>query len=269
MINILKKCLNQIISDFYKCDFIRFIIVYLRFLFLFYFFKKKSFLYGENDCVDNLITFKEKKKNNNKFERIKTIETTLEHNISYTKNIFNIKQKYYQFLGKKTKSLLNPIDSLDFINKDTAKVLSIGPRNEGELYMIKSFGYKWGNIFGIDLQTYSKKIQLNDMHMIDFSSNFFDIIISGWTLAYSKNKKKALSEIRRVAKNDAIVSIGYTYLPENLKYEVEESDERLTSNDQLIKFFNIRNSNIFFNFDSILINKNETRHSLLTFRLSK
>ena len=27
------------------------------------------------------------------------------------------------------------------------------------------------------------------MHEINFNENFFDIVISGWTLAYSKNKK--------------------------------------------------------------------------------
>lgn len=269
MINTLKKLSNQIISDFYKSDLIRFIIVYVRFLFFFYLLNKKRILLPKDKNEDNTITFKEKKKDNNTNERIKFNETTLEHNLNYSKNIFDIKRKYYQFLGKKTQSLLHPIESLDFINKSNAKILSIGPRNEGELYMIRSFGYKWNNIFGIDLQSYSKKIQLNDMHEISFNENFFDIVISGWTLAYSKNKKKALSEIRRVAKNNSIISIGYTYLPENLKYEMEESDERLVSNDQIVKFFDLKANNIFFNFDSISINKNETRHSLLTFRLLK
>jgi hypothetical protein len=269
MFNTLKKVLNQIISDFYKIDIFRFSIVYIRFLFLFYILNKKKVLFNEKDDAENIITFKEKKKDNFSKEREKIQETTLEHNLIYTKNIFNLKRKYNQFLGKKTKSLISQMESLDFINKENAKILSIGPRNEGELYLIRSFGYKWSNIFAIDLQTYTNKIELNDMHNINYEDNFFDIIISGWTLAYSKNKKKALNEIKRVAKKNAIISIGYTYLPENLKYEVKETDERLTSNSKILSFFEVKNENIFFNFDSILFNIDQTRHSILTFRLSK
>ena len=163
MFNTLKKVLNQIISDFYKIDIFRFSIVYIRFLFLFYILNKKKVLFNEKDDEENIITFKEKKKDNFSKEREKIQETTLEHNLIYTKNIFNLKRKYNQFLGKKTKSLISQMESLDFINKENAKILSIGPRNEGELYLIRSFGYKWSNIFAkwYNFKISNKKIQYN------------------------------------------------------------------------------------------------------------
>ena len=269
MINTLKKVSNQFFSDIYKIDIIRFLIVYLRFLFLFYFLRKKRILFSENQDVENIITFSEKKRSTDTLDRIKYKETTLEHNLNYTKNALNLKKKYYQFLGNKTKSLLSPLESLDFINKDNAKILSIGPRNEGEIYQIRSFGYKWKNISAIDLQTYSKKIVLGDMHNINFNDSSFDVIISGWTLAYSNNKKLAYDEIIRVSKNNAVICIGFTYLPEDLKYNVNFLDERLISTNQIIKYFNTEPKNIFYNFDSCSIDKKKTRHSIIIFRLNK
>jgi len=269
MVDTLKKLTNQLISDLYKIDILRFIIVYLRFIIFYIILRRKKLLYDEKSEIENIITFKEKKINDFSKERINSKETTIEHNLIYTKNLFSIKKKYKQFIGGKTKSLIAPIESLDFVDKENFKILSIGPRNEGEIYLIKSFGYKWKNIFAIDLQTYTGKIKLCDMHDICFDNDFFDIVLSGWTLAYSSNKNKALDEIKRVAKNNAIISIGYTYLPEEKKYEVLNTDKRLISNDQIIDHFKVIEDNIYYNFDSFKINKSETRHSLITFRINK
>ena len=93
MINTLKKVSNQFFSDIYKIDIIRFLIVYLRFLFLFYFLRKKRILFSENQDVENIITFSEKKRSTDTLDRIKYKETTLEHNLNYTKNALNLKKK--------------------------------------------------------------------------------------------------------------------------------------------------------------------------------
>ena len=49
------------------------------------------------------------------------------------------------------------------------------------------------------------------MHQLDYDDNSFDLIVSGWTLRYSNNVYKALSEILRVIKPGGLVSIGFTY----------------------------------------------------------
>ena len=266
---LLKNFISLLFTDLYKISLVRFIIVYSRFIFLFYILKKNKLLYSLNQDVKNLILFKEKKIDNNYNFRIKKNETTIEHNLNYSKNIFLLKKKYNQFIGNKGKSLVSPLESLDFIDKKNAKLLSIGPRNEGELFLIRSYGYNWKNIYAIDLHSYSSKIKLCDMHNINFENNYFDIVLSGWTLAYSSNKNKALEEIRRVAKNNAVICIGYTYLPEERKYITKENDYLLLSNQQLIDYFKIEDHDIYFNFNSFKINKKQTRHSILIFRIIK
>ena len=47
-----------------------------------------------------------------------------------------------------------------------------------------------------------------------------------------------------------------------------KSDERLISTKQIIDYFQVTKKH-FYNFDSFLINKDETRHSIIVFRLNK
>ena len=66
------------------------------------------------------------------------------------------------------------------------------------------------NITGVDLFSYSSLIKLGDMHHLEFNNDEFDIVLMGWCLAYSNDKQKALTEVKRVlAKNGALI-IGYT-----------------------------------------------------------
>ena len=262
------KIVKQTVSDLYKINLLRFLIVFFRFIFFFYILRRKKLLYDEKEDINNLVTFLEKRAENKK-QKTNTNETTIEHNLNYSYKIFNLREKYQQFIGGKTKALISPLESLDFIDKKNFKILSIGPRNEGELFLIRSFGYDWKNINAIDLHTYSKKINLGDMHEIKFDNNSFDLIISGWTLAYSTNKKKALDEIIRVSKKNAIISIGFTFVPEIETFKMKNNDYKLFSTKQLIEYYNIKKENILFNFDSYEINKNEKRHSIVIFRIEK
>ena len=66
-----------------------------------------------------------------------------------------------------------------------------------------------------------------------------------------------------------MICIGFTYLPENLRYDVNLLDERLISTKQIVDYFEIKSKDVFYNFDSFLINKDETRHSIIVFRLNK
>jgi len=90
------------------------------------------------------------------------------------------------------------------------KVLSIGPRAEGEIYNIFAHGFELSNITGVDLFSYSKLIELGDMHNLQYKDNTFDIVLMGWCLAYSNDKKKALSEAKRVMNKNGLLVIGYT-----------------------------------------------------------
>ena len=90
------------------------------------------------------------------------------------------------------------------------KVLSIGPRSEGEIFNLFANGFEFKNIVGIDLFSYSPLIKLSDMHNIKEDDDQFDLVLMGWCLAYSNNKKKALEEAKRVLKKNGMLIIGYT-----------------------------------------------------------
>lgn len=109
-------------------------------------------------------------------------------------------------------SILYPLMSISYVRRNAPdlKVLSIGPRNEGELLLLSKHGFKWDNILGLDLFSYSPNIKIMDMHKMTFEDNRFDIITSSRVLSYSNGLEvqKAINEMVRVAKNGAIMAIG-------------------------------------------------------------
>lgn len=104
-------------------------------------------------------------------------------------------------------AIKNKYSSSDLKN---LKVLSIGPRAEGEIFNIFAHGFELKNIIGLDLFSYSPFIKLGDMHNLNFNDEEFDIVLMGWCLAYSNDKKKALSEVKRVLSKNGLVIIGYS-----------------------------------------------------------
>ena len=113
--------------------------------------------------------------------------------------------------GGKSNWLLEVVKSKykieDFKN---LKVLSIGPRSEGEIFNLFANGFEFKNIVGIDLFSYSPLIKLSDMHDMKIDNNQFDLVLMGWCLAYSNNKRKAIEEAKRVMKNNGMLIIGYS-----------------------------------------------------------
>ena len=76
-----------------------------------------------------------------------------------------------------------------------------------ENFQIRSLGFQWQNIYGIDLLSYSKLITLGDIHNSKYEDDFFNIILCGWVLAYSSKPEKILDELLRIIKNKGIISI--------------------------------------------------------------
>ena len=82
-----------------------------------------------------------------------------------------------------------------------------------ELKVSIAHGFELNNITGLDLFSYSPYIKLGDMHNLKFNDEEFDIVLMGWCLAYSNNKEKALSEVRRVLVKNGSLIIGYSVNP--------------------------------------------------------
>lgn len=96
------------------------------------------------------------------------------------------------------------------------KVLSCGPRFESELYGYRSLGFRWRNIIAIDTFSYSNKIQLGNIHALDFIDNSFDYIVAGWVIAYSENPVAAVKELTRVLKRGGKLLITWDVSEKNL-----------------------------------------------------
>lgn len=111
---------------------------------------------------------------------------------------------------ERVRNLIYPVLAIGEVNRKLPfmKTLSIGPRSEGELLLISAFGFSWKNIHGLDLFSYSPRIDVADMHDMPYKDNTFDIIFSGWTLAYSDDQEKALKEMVRVLKPGGYISLG-------------------------------------------------------------
>ena len=251
------KLINNF-SDIYKIEF-----RYVFFLFIFFFkiLGKNHKFKNSKEILDDHITL----------HRDNKILGVDDHNLHYSENLSNLKKIYNQFSGSKTKLITMPLFSIDYLNFENSKVLSVGPRNEGELYFIRSLGFRWKNIYSIDLISYSSKIKLGDIHETDYPDGLFDVVICGWVIPYSNNYKKILDEIYRISKNKSILCIGYTYIPEEIdkirKYK--SSENRFNSNNQIIQHYGDKIKHVFFNYDAYNDNKDLKRQSIFVCRIKK
>lgn len=258
----LKKIFDNLITDFYKIEILRTFIVLFRFIFLYYILKKIKFYIPEQQKIKQHITIKKRDKD----------FTVISHNMHFVENFFNLKETFNKFNGSKTVSLTYPLKSVDYLNFENSKILSVGPRNEGELYLLRSLGFSWKNIYAIDLLSYSRKIELGDIHKTNYKDETFDIIVCGWVLSYSNDYEKILDEMLRISKKKGIISIGFTYIPEKIDEQREYDDRKkniLDSTDQILSRYKNKISNVYFEFDAMKFDKSQKRHSILILRLKK
>lgn len=135
------------------------------------------------------------------------------------------------------------------------RVLSIGPRTEGELLNLVAHGFEPELIRGCDLISYSPWIDLGDMHALPYADNSWDAVVLGWVLAYSDRKQDAADEIIRVARNGAVVAIGVEYTCMTNKAQVEAhgylagSSERILSVPDILKYFEGHVDRMYFSHD--------------------
>jgi SAM-dependent methyltransferase len=115
------------------------------------------------------------------------------------------------FARRRTEHLIYILHSIPSVNKNS-RLLSIGPRNEGDLLLLRAHGFK--NVEGIDLFSYSPLIRIMDMHQMEYPDNTFDLISCGWTVRYSYDIRKCVSEMVRVCRDGAHIAIGFSMDPQ-------------------------------------------------------
>ena len=152
-------------------------------------------------------------------------------------------------------------EETDFKN---LKILSIGPRSEGEIFNLFSKGFELDNITGVDLFSYSPLIHLGDMHNLNFKNRQFDVVFMGKCLAYSNNKNKALSEAKRVLVEKGSLIVLHS-LPKNKSasditiergYSVSSPSDKISSMEDLDSVFKFNGFKYFY---SNIINRKTTQ----------
>jgi SAM-dependent methyltransferase len=146
--------------------------------------------------------------------------------------------------GLRSLKLIRPVSVIEGLGPiENQRLLSIGPRSEAEILRIWAHGYKFSNIRGVDLISYSPWIDLGDMHALPYADNSFDVVLCGWVLAYSEKKKDAVNEIVRVLRPGGVAGIGVEYTRISDEGLIEQggylpgSRQRLTSTQAILDLF--------------------------------
>lgn len=162
----------------------------------------------------------------------------------------------------------------DRIDLRDQKVLSVGPRTEGEIINLVAHGWRLRNITGLDLITYSPRIHLGDMHAMPFADATFDVAIAGWVIGYSERKDIAAAEIARVVKPGGLVAVGIEWTrktpqqiaAERTGYIVGSADLLLTA-DAILALFGDRIDRVYYRQDDRDISGHQDGDLLVVFRL--
>ncbi len=110
--------------------------------------------------------------------------------------------------------LVRPLSVLETLPV-VARILSVGPRTEGELFNLAAHGFSLERVIGLDLISYSPRVRLGDMHRMPFADNEFDATVLGWVLAYSEQPEVAAREVIRVTRPGGVVAVGIEYSPQS------------------------------------------------------
>jgi SAM-dependent methyltransferase len=173
----------------------------------------------------------------------------------------------YTSAKKRIDFLLGRVDSILTGNRKKMTALSIGPRYESELYGLIGMGFKRKSVKAVDTFSYSPMIQVGNVHNLSFKSESFDLIMCGWTIAYSEAPMEALKEIVRVTKPfgkilltwDLLKPIQYSNLDSlalNNKRDINDSSSILSSyslsdlvSNLPVKIYRLEVGKLIFNSD--------------------
>jgi len=201
-----------------QIDLIRYFIARFR---LFYFIKVRR----------KLVTFE------NKTEAI--AENTIYHNLKGLSD----------YAAVRPLALIKPLSVIESLSKD-AKILTIGPRTEGEILSLIGYGFLPENIRGLDLIKYSPFVDLGDMHDMPYEDNSFDVLILGWVIAYSHSPELAAKEVVRVTKPGGIVAIGVEHegdkKPEEILPYISGANRKTSQIEQVSGYFDGHIDHMYF-----------------------
>lgn len=167
-----------------------------------------------------------------------------------------------------------PATAIQGLGPDS-KVLSIGPRTEGELLNLVAHGFRPDNIRGLDLISYSPWVDLGDMHAMPYEDSSFDLVISNCVIGYSDRRELAAQEMVRVVRNGGVVSVSVDWDPRPTQ-EMEKvvgyktpNQVRTTSAKDLLDHFGPHVDTVYFTHDVPAHRRNEIGTITATFSVKK
>lgn len=157
--------------------------------------------------------------------------------------------------------LAKPLSVLELAHAGS-RVLIIGPRNEHDLFTFVGNGFRLRNLRGLDLISYSPRIDLGDMHRTPYPDDSWDIVVCGWTLSYSSEPRKVAQEIVRICRDGGLVAIAveYSTMTEEDElalagYSIQERDRlprRVNSVEDILELFGPHVGEVYFRHDAPL-----------------
>jgi hypothetical protein len=111
----------------------------------------------------------------------------------------------------RTESLMNALRAIQGVDFAQARILCVGPRNEGEVRLLHLYGFQRSNVEAIDLFSYSPLIRLMDMNSLEYGADAFDIYYSSAVIKYSPDIRRTVSESLRVTRSGGLMVFGFMY----------------------------------------------------------
>ena len=129
--------------------------------------------------------------------------TVIQDKTQVTKGSGRRAERYYQILSIPPRNI-----------KDE-NVLIIGGKNVVELFIAWIYGFKWDNIYAIDLFSLHPKIKIMDMEDIKHEDAKFNNVVMGNTYGYQLDPEKCIKEIFRVLKPGGYFAFNSSYVPDS------------------------------------------------------
>lgn len=152
-----------------------------------------------------------------KFRKLKVARTMEQHDerpglrlgLSYREEHINKTMRRLDDISQYRlyKLMMITSETLDELGK--ARILSMGPRNEIELYMLVLNGFKWSMIDAVDLVASTNKITPADFSVsLPFNDNEFDVVFASHALSKSYDRDTTCREIKRILKPGGLFAIA-------------------------------------------------------------
>lgn len=150
--------------------------------------------------------------------------------------------------------LVRPLSVIESLPVD-AKILSVGPRTEGELFNLAAHGFALAKVSALDLISYSPRVQVGDMHHMPFADAVFDAVILGWVIAYSEDPRAAAREAVRVVRSGGVIAVGVEYSPQSQEEIVRDvgylpgAQHRIGNCTEILGYFGETVDHVYLNHD--------------------